>query len=151
MSAVQWQDILTAIKQVVQTEIRKETEKLNTEISKETEKLKAEISKETAKQTAVLDARLTAMSESLDRLNLVCENLKVEMRVENEKEAASLIDKFKTDNENLRQEISLEVQTESKNRSKEIELVRKENGRELNKLNNINAVSADIGERLELC
>jgi hypothetical protein len=71
MSAVQWKDILDAIKQVVQTEIRNETEKL-----------KAEISKETAKQTAVLDAKLTAMSESLDdRLNLVCENLKVEMRV----------------------------------------------------------------------
>jgi hypothetical protein len=40
MSAVQWQDILAAIKHVVQTEISKETEKLRTEISKGTEKLK---------------------------------------------------------------------------------------------------------------
>jgi hypothetical protein len=50
--------MLAAIKQVVQTEIRKETEKPKTEISKETEKLKAEISKEAGKQTAVLEARV---------------------------------------------------------------------------------------------
>jgi hypothetical protein len=49
----------------------------------------------------VLEARLTMVSESL-----VCENLKVEMRVENEKVAASLIEKFKADNEKLRQDIS---------------------------------------------
>jgi hypothetical protein len=122
--------MLAAIKQVVQTEISKETEK----------------------QTAVLEARLTAMSKSLDdKLKLACENLKVEMRVENEKVAASLIDKFKADNENVRQEISLEVQTEIKKRSKEIELVRKDNERELNKAkDNINAVSADIDERLKV-
>jgi len=137
MSAVQWQDILAAIKQVVQTEISKETGKLKIEISKgteklkeiskETEKLKAEISKETERQTAVLEARLTTVSESLDdKLNLVCEDLKVEMRAENEKVAASLRNNFKADSEKLRQEISLEIQTERNNRSKEIELIRKE-------------------------
>jgi hypothetical protein len=71
------------------------------------------------------------------------------MRVENEKVVKNLIDKFRADNENVRQEISLEVQTEIKNKSKEIDLVRKENERELDKVKeNIKAVSADMDERL---
>jgi hypothetical protein len=59
MSVIQWHDILASLKQVIQTEIRKETEKL----------------------TAVLEARLTTVSESLDaKLNLVCENLKEDVK-----------------------------------------------------------------------
>jgi hypothetical protein len=54
MSAVQWQDILADLKQLIQTEISKQTEI----------------------QTAVLEVRLTTVSESLTaKLNLVCENL----------------------------------------------------------------------------
>jgi len=58
MSAVQLQDILASVKQVVQ----------------------AENSKQTELQTAALEARLTAVSDSLNsKLNSVCENLKTEM------------------------------------------------------------------------
>ena len=63
MSAVQLQDILASVKQVVQ----------------------AEISKQTELQTAALEARLTAVYDSLNsKLNSVCENLKTEMKRENE-------------------------------------------------------------------
>jgi hypothetical protein len=58
MSAVQLQDILASVKQVVQ----------------------AENSKQTKLQTAALEARLTAVSDSLNsKLNSVCENLKTGM------------------------------------------------------------------------
>jgi 7-keto-8-aminopelargonate synthetase-like enzyme len=91
MSAVQLQDILASVRQVVQ----------------------ADISKQTKLQTAALKARLTAVSDSLNsKLNSVCENLKTDRKRENEKLAASLTNQFRVDNEKLRQEISLELQTE---------------------------------------
>ena len=99
MSAVQLQDILASVKQVVQ----------------------AEISKQTELQTAALEARLTAVSDSLNaKLKSVCENLKTEMKMGNEKLAASLTNQFRADNEEVRQELSLELQTEIQNRTKEI-------------------------------
>jgi len=58
LSAVQLQDILASVKQVVQ----------------------AEVSKQTELQTAALEARLTAVSDSLNsKLNSLCENLNMEM------------------------------------------------------------------------
>jgi len=66
ISAVQLQDILASVK-----------------------KVQAEISKQAELQTAALEARLTAVSDSLNsKLNSVCENLKTEMRRENEKLAS---------------------------------------------------------------
>jgi hypothetical protein len=123
------QDILASLKQVIQTEPGKQTEI----------------------QTAALEARLTAVSERLDsKLNSVCESLKAEMKMENEKLAASLTNKFKADHEKLRQEISLEVQTEINNRTKEIELLRKNTEIKLGKVSdNVNTVSAKIDERLK--
>jgi len=60
ISAVQLQDILASVKQV-----------------------RAEISKQAELQTAALEARLTAVSDSLNsNLNSVCENLTTEMRRE---------------------------------------------------------------------
>jgi hypothetical protein len=78
----------------------------------------------------------------------VCENLKAEMKRENEKLAASLTNQFRADNERIRQEISLELQTEIQNRTKEIELLRKDTEISLGKVNeNINTVSAGMDER----
>jgi hypothetical protein len=63
MSAVKLQDILASVKQAVE----------------------AEISKQTELQTAALEARLTAVSDSFNsKLNSVCENLKTELKRENE-------------------------------------------------------------------
>jgi hypothetical protein len=128
MSAVQLQDILASVKQVVQ----------------------AEISKQTELQTAALEARLTAVSDSLNsKLNSVCENLKTEMKRENEKLAASLTNQFRADNEKLRQELSLDLQTEIHNRAKEIELLKKDTESRLVKINeNIDTVSAGMDERI---
>jgi hypothetical protein len=47
------------------------------------------------------------------------------MRLEKEKLAASLTNKFQSDQEILRQEVSLDVQTEINNRTKETELLKK--------------------------
>jgi hypothetical protein len=44
----------------------------------------------------------------------VCENLNTEMKKENEKFAASLTNQFRAENENLRQELPLEIQTSLK-------------------------------------
>jgi hypothetical protein len=90
------------------------------------------------------------MSESLDaKLNSVRENVKAEMKMENEKLAASLTNKFKADHEKLRQDISLEVQTEINNRTKEIEVLRKDTEREIcNTSENIGSMSVNIDERL---
>jgi len=82
MSAVQLQDILANAKQAAQ----------------------AEISKQTELQTAALEARLTAVPDSLNSmLNSVRENLKTEMKRENENLAASLTEQFRADNEKMRQ------------------------------------------------
>jgi Cu/Ag efflux pump CusA len=88
MSAVHLQDILASVKQVVQ----------------------AEISKQTELQTAALEARLTAISNSLNsKLHSVCESLKMEMKRENEKLAVSLTNQFRADNKKMRQELSVEL------------------------------------------
>jgi hypothetical protein len=82
MSAVQLQDILANAKQAAQ----------------------AEISKQTELQTAALEARLTAVPDGLNSmLNSVRENLKTEMKRENENLAASLTEQFRADNEKMRQ------------------------------------------------
>jgi hypothetical protein len=103
-------------------------------------------------QTAALEARLTTVSESLNsQLNSVCENLKAEMKMENEKLAASLANKSKADHEKLRQEVSLEVQTEINNRTKEIELLRKDTEIKLGRVSdNVEAVYTKIDERLNV-
>jgi hypothetical protein len=60
MSVVQWQDKLAGSKQVIQTEISKQTEL----------------------QTAALEAKLTTVCDSLDvKLNSVCEIIKAEMKM----------------------------------------------------------------------
>ena len=82
MSAVQLQDILANAKQAVQ----------------------AKISKHTELQTAALEATLTAVPDSLNTmLNSVCENLKTDMKIENENLTASLTEQFRADNEKMRQ------------------------------------------------
>jgi hypothetical protein len=59
------------------------------------------------------------MSDSLDsKINSVCEKLKAEKRMENEKLAASLTNKFENDHEKVREDISLEVQTVIHDRTK---------------------------------
>jgi len=79
------------------------------------------LSKQTELQTATLEARITAVSEGLNsKLNSMWENLKAEMRGESEKLAASLTEQFRTENKQLRQELSLGIQTEVQNRAKEI-------------------------------
>ena len=79
------------------------------------------MSKQTELQTATLEARITAVSEGLNsKLNSMWENLKAEMRGESEKLAASLTEQFRTENKQLRQELSLGIQTEVQNRAKEI-------------------------------
>jgi hypothetical protein len=90
------------------------------------------------------------VSESLDaKLNSVCENVKAEMKMENEKLAASLTNKFKADHEKLRQDISLEVQTEINNRTKEIVVLQKDTEREICYISeNIGSMSVNIDERL---
>jgi len=76
ISAVQLQDILASVK-----------------------KVQAEISKQAELQTAALEARLTAVSDSLNsNLNSVRENLKMEIRTEKEKLASSLTNQFMADN-----------------------------------------------------
>jgi uncharacterized FlaG/YvyC family protein len=68
MSAVQLLDILSSVKQV-----------------------QAEISKQAELPKAALEAKLTAVSDSLNsKLNSVRENLKMEMKKETEKLATSL-------------------------------------------------------------
>jgi len=127
MSAVQLQDILANAKQAVQ----------------------AEISKQTELQTAALEARLTAVPDSLNStLNSVCENLKTEMKRENENLAANLTEKFSADNEIMRQELSIELQFEIHNRTKEIELLRKDTEIRIVNINeNIDTLSAGMDER----
>jgi len=89
--------------------------------------VQAEISKQTELQTAALEARLTAVSDSLNwKLNSVCENLKTERKRKNEKVATSLTKQFTADNEKMRQGCSLELQAETQNRTKEIGLLRKD-------------------------
>ena len=79
----------------------------------------------------------------------MCENLKTEVKRENEKLAASLTNQFWEGNEKLTQELSLEVQTEIQDRSKVIELLTKDTEIRLVKINeNIDTVSAGIGERI---
>jgi hypothetical protein len=56
----------------------------------------------------------------------VCENLKTERKRKNGKLATSLTNQFTADNEKMRQELSLELQAEIQNRTKEIELLRKD-------------------------
>lgn len=101
-------------------------------------------------KTAVLETRLTTVSEILNsKLNSVCENLKTEMKRENEKLAYSLTNSFRGDNEKLRQELSLELQTEIQNRIKKIELLRKDTEIEHVKINeSIDTVSASMDERI---
>jgi hypothetical protein len=88
--------------------------------------------------------------ESLDaKLNSLCEKLKAEMKMKNEKLAASLTNKFKAHHNRLRQEIFLEVQTESKNRTKGMDVLRKDNERKLCKVSeNVYSMSANIDETL---
>jgi transcription elongation factor Elf1 len=75
--------------------------------------------------------------------------LTAEMKMENEKLAASVTNTFKADHEKLRQEISLEVKTGINNRTKEIELLRKYTEKELCKISdNIDTMSTNIDERL---
>jgi hypothetical protein len=58
------------------------------------------------------------------------------MKRENEKLATSLANQFRAGNEKLRQELSLEVQTEIHNRKKkEMELLRKDTEIRLGKMN----------------
>ena len=103
-SDVEIQNILESVRQIVQTEMSRQTEL----------------------QTATLEARITAVSEGLNsKLNSMWENLKAEVRGESEKLAASLTEQFRTENEQLRQELSLGIQTEVQNRAKEIELLGK--------------------------
>ena len=99
-SDVQIQSILDSVRQIVQ----------------------AEMSRQTELQTATLEARITAVSEGFNsKFNSMWENLKAEMRGESEKLAASLTDQFRTENEQLRQELYLGIQTLVQNRAKEID------------------------------
>ena len=127
-SDVQIQSILESVRQIVQ----------------------AEMSRQTELQTATLEARITAVSEGLNsKLNSMWENLKAEVRGESEKLAASLTEQFRTENEQLRQELSLGIQTEVQNRAKEIELLRKNTEIRLAEVGeNISTVSAGIEERI---
>jgi hypothetical protein len=71
------------------------------------------------------------------------------MKRENEKLATSLTNPFRGDNEKLRQELSLELQTEIQNRTKQIELLRKDTEIELVKVNEyVDTVSAGMDERI---
>lgn len=78
-------------------------------------------------QAAALEARLTIVPDSLNsKLNSVCENMKTEMKRENENLAASLAEEYRADNEKMRQELSIELQTEIQNRTKEMGLLMKD-------------------------
>jgi hypothetical protein len=92
---------------------------------------------------AALETRLTTVSKVLNsKLNSVCENLEAQMKRENEILDVSLTKKFKAENEKVRQELSLEVQKEINNRTRDIELLRKNSETELGKISdNIDAVS----------
>jgi hypothetical protein len=79
------------------------------------------IGKQTELQTAAL----------VSELNSVRENLKAELKKENEKLAASLTNQFRADNEKLRRELSLKSQTEVQNKSQEINILRKATETEL--------------------
>ena len=77
------------------------------------------MNRQTELQTATLEARITAVFEGLSsKLNSMWENLKAEVRRESEKLATSLTEQFRTQNEQLRQELSLRIQTEVQNRAK---------------------------------
>jgi hypothetical protein len=88
--------------------------------------VQAEMSRQTELQTATLEARITAVSEGLNsKFNSMWENLNVEMRGESEKLAASLTEQFRTENEQLKQELSLGIQTEVQNRTEKNRIIKK--------------------------
>jgi hypothetical protein len=71
------------------------------------------------------------------------------LKWENVTIAASLTNQFRADNEKLRQELSLELQTEIQNRTKETVLLKKDTESKLVKINeNIDTVSAGMDERM---
>jgi hypothetical protein len=142
ITAGQLQDMLASLMVTIQAEGDRQRQ----ENSKQMSSLDAKL----GKVSADLDIKLNAVSESLNlRISSVVGDMTAEMRKENSKFAATLTERFESENSKLRKEFSSQLQTELKVICSEIETVKNITEVELtNIVRNIEGVYESVHEKV---
>jgi polyhydroxyalkanoate synthesis regulator phasin len=102
MSATQLLELLSTLMQIIQPEICKQTAALEAKLTAESSRQSAESAKQTAALVATMNSKLTS----------AIEELKSELRHENEKLAESLIARTESANAEIRKEFNSKISSE---------------------------------------
>jgi hypothetical protein len=139
MSATQLQEMLSTLKQTIQSEICKQTAALEAKLTAENSKQSAESAKQTASLVATVVSKLTS----------AIEKLKSELRYENEKLAESHIARSESANAAILEELNPKISSEIRAVSDKIDNVSRNAENKITTLNNtIESMREYMNERL---